>query len=487
MFPQILVSCDAQDKQFDPIEGGCMITLPSGRVAWKRGRPERKEYVHVSYTSRLMEAVPFKRLVINDLKTVIGEKIVDWLDDVVIGWRYCDPIGAKLCKSGQVFKKFKFVKWEASYLPECCQCGVGRHAEFLNPAAIRLLPADGCLHVITSDMGITNNGQLQLMLNAGLNHIPMKALNGSFALEEVEQVVDCILATNRCDMELSMEEERKVKKVVMKSAEKGLKEYRTSHRHITEEPFNNIAVRSEVEWLTKRFLVCPTDKAPHTPTFVRVNFIRRLALARVSRPDFVQLLEQPSTVAAQLKEVATAIAPIGVTIEKMPLPHLMVVYKGHKESFKWITNTAGTMLSEVANVCACLRKFMSHDVQALCASKSDAIFNEHGVGPNYWWPIASVGEFMANLPRHVYSVFTGDITRCFETIPTDNSQDGLISAIKFFVQSAMEWRRARTTRDAIAIMIAANDSLHLYWVDSMQNRDHEQLYFDEEGIVKACE
>ncbi|GBG65744.1 hypothetical protein CBR_g52336 [Chara braunii] len=320
-------------------------------VEWRRGRPEKKEYVHICYTSRLMEGIPFRRLVLNGLKTVVGDRSANWLDHLVIGWRYGDAIGAKLCKSGQVFKKFKFAEWEANYLPECCLCGAGRHAEFLNPAAIRLLPAEGCLHVITADTCITNNGQLQLMLNAGLNHIPMKALDEGVALEEVEQAVDCILASNRCDMELSMEEETEVKKVVMKDAEKRLREYRISHRYITEEPFNSIAVRSEVEWLTKRYLVCLTEKAPHMPTFVCVNFIIKLALARVSGPDFVQLPEQPSAAAARLREAATAIAPIGAMAEKMPLPHLMVVYKAHKEAFRWITNTVGTVLSGVADVC----------------------------------------------------------------------------------------------------------------------------------------
>ncbi|GBG73550.1 hypothetical protein CBR_g16893 [Chara braunii] len=360
-------------------------------------------------------------------------------------------------------------------------CGISQ------PCRDQVLPTEGCLHVITADTGITINGQLQLMVNAGLNHIPMKALDESVVLEEVELIVDNILATSRCDMELSMEEEREVKKVVMRDAEKRMREYRISHRHIVEEPFNSIAVRSEVEWPTKRFLVCPTDKAPHTPTFVCVNFIRKLALARVSGLDFGQLPGQTSVVAARLKEEANAIAPIGAATDKMPLPHLMVVYKAHKETFRWITNTVGNVLSGVADVCACLLKLLSLDVQALCASKSDAIFEERGVRPNFWWPIVSVGEFMANLPRHVYSVFTGDITRCFETIPTDGSQDGLISAIRFFVQCAMEWRRARTTKDVIAIMVAANDSLHPYWVDSAQCRDRERLYFDEDGIVKACE
>ncbi|GBG61986.1 hypothetical protein CBR_g26150 [Chara braunii] len=345
-------------------------------------------------------------------------------------------------------------EWEAGYVPEFCQCGTGRHAEFLNTATIKMLPEEGTLHVITNDTDVTNNGQLQLMLNAVLNHIPLRALDEEFTLDEVEVALDKILTTRRCDEELSLGEERQVKAIVRENAKKYIRSFRTKHMHITGEPINNVAVRSEIEWLTSRYLVCPTDKAPHTPAFVCINFIRRLALQRLSGPNFTPLPDSPEQEAARLVREAATFTHIGH--EALPFPDLMTVYKAHNQSFRWITNSAGSVLSPVANVCERLPKLLAEDVQALCTSRSEEILADHWVRPNFWWPISSIGEFVANIPQRIYSVFMVDITRCFETIPTD----GLLETIRFFVRCVMEWRRARTTRDVVAIRIATNDTLH---------------------------
>ncbi|GBG83132.1 hypothetical protein CBR_g36750 [Chara braunii] len=257
--------------------------------------------------------------------------------------------------------------------------------------------------------------------------------------------------------------------------------------HIGGEPINAVAVRSEIDWLTRTFLICPTDKAPHTPTFVCTNFIRRFALKRLSGPDFVPTTEQPTQAAAWLMQEASSFAPNSCMEDKTQLPHLMTVYKVHNESFRWITNTAGSVLAPVAKICDCILKLLAIDVQTFCVKKSKLVEQEIGVRPNFWWPISSIGEFVANLPERVYAIYTGDITRCFETIPTDGSEEGLIEAVKFFVACAMEWRRERTTRDMVAISISARGSMFPDWVSSIQDRDREKLYFDEQGIIDACE
>ncbi|GBG63110.1 hypothetical protein CBR_g36597 [Chara braunii] len=187
-----------------------MIVLPSGRAAWRRKEREQDQFVHVRYTSRLMEAVPLRSMVLEALRQVMGERQVNWLEDVVIRWRYDDVLGDKVCKPARVFRKFRMNEWEAGYVPEFYQCGAGRHAEFLSTATIRMLPEEGTLHVITNDTGVTNNGQLKLMLN----HIPVRALDEEFALDEVEVALDKILTTPTCDEELSLGEERQVKMIV---------------------------------------------------------------------------------------------------------------------------------------------------------------------------------------------------------------------------------------------------------------------------------
>ncbi|GBG68443.1 hypothetical protein CBR_g2987 [Chara braunii] len=335
----------------------------------------------------------------------MGERSARWLEDVIIGSRYDEALGAKVCKPAKVFRRFRMNEWEAGYVPEFWLCGAGRHAEFLNTATIKMLPEEGAVHVITNDTGVTNNGQMQLMLNAGLNHIPLRSLDEEFVMDEVEMALEKILTTRKCDEELSLGEERRVKAIVRENARKSFRSFRAKHMHISGEPINSVVVRGEIEWLKSR----------------------------------------------------------------------------------WITNTAGSVLSPVADVCKCLLKLLAGDDQALCRSKSEEVRVEHGVKPNFWWPISSTREFVANIPRRLDSIFTRDITRCFETIPTDESEDGLLKAISFFVSCAMEWRRSGTTRDVITIKVAANDTLPPYWVAGDQDRDRDRLYSDEQGIIGVCE
>ncbi|GBG76954.1 hypothetical protein CBR_g23284 [Chara braunii] len=317
-----------------------MVRLPSGELAWKReGEQIRDQFVHIRYTSRLMEAVPQRRLVLDALRQVVGEKSASWLDVVVIGWRYGELLGARLCKPGKVFKKFRLDGWEADYRPDHCACGDGRQVDFLSTAAIRLLPREGYPPVITNDTGITNNGQLRLMMNARLYHIPLRALDEGFAIREIEEALDAILTTRCCDAELTMAEETQVKKLVIMEAKSRMRDYYANHMHIVKEPINGLAVRREIEWITDRFLVCPTDKAPHTPTFVCINFISRLALERLLGPDLVPVEEAPALVGTRFLQEAASFVPVAHLEDIMPLPYLMAVYKAHKEAFRWITNT----------------------------------------------------------------------------------------------------------------------------------------------------
>ncbi|GBG92626.1 hypothetical protein CBR_g56531 [Chara braunii] len=119
--------------------------------------------------------------------------------------------------------------------------------------------------------------------------------------------------------------------------------------------------------------------------------------------------------------------------------------------------------------------------------KSMEVQEPYEVRPNLWWVIASVGEFHANLPEKVYSVFTADITRCFEAIPTDNSEDSLPTAIRFYVQCAMQVRRERSSCHTIRIRFGENGSLWPSWVDNEQREEIGSLLFKEGDICWITE
>ncbi|GBG76484.1 hypothetical protein CBR_g22232 [Chara braunii] len=164
------------------------------------------------------------------------------------------------------------------------------------------------------------------------------------------------------------------------------------------------------------------------------------------------------------------------------LLYLMMVFKAHKGTFRWIMNTANTVVSPAADLCACLLRFLLPLVQTFCQERSLEVEEQYGVRPNLWWAIAVVGEFCANLPEKVFSVFTADITRCFETIPIDNSEDSLPAAVRFYVQSAMRVRRERSSSHAIGVKVGVNGNLWPSWVDGDQPEGMGSIMFREEDI-----
>ncbi|GBG85019.1 hypothetical protein CBR_g39483 [Chara braunii] len=397
-----------------------------------------------------------------------------------IGWTYNCSTASKLCRPAEFFCEFDVARWMDSYDPEHCPCRAQRYADMRSTWSIELLQNEGCTHVITLDSSITDNPSLQGIINAGLNHIPCMALDVDEATTELGNFLDDLFAWVLELRELTDSTKSFLRKIILKKAGGKMEKYRMAHTHAALEPFEHPAVKKELEFLTHRFLICPTDKAPNTLAFVCKNFIRKLAFQRLSGPEFACVNASPAAILTSIHGELSAF--LALLVVPATLPYLMTVLKAHKGTFWWITNTANTIISPAAEVCACLLRFLLPLVQTFCLERSMEVQQQHGVKPNLWWSINSVGEFCANLPEKVYSVFTADITRCFETIPTDGSKDSLSAAVRFYVQCAMRIRRERNSSHAIRIRFGGNDNPWPSWADADQPEEMGALLFKEEDI-----
>ncbi|GBG76239.1 hypothetical protein CBR_g21987 [Chara braunii] len=173
-------------------------------------------------------------------------------------------------------------QWMEAYDPELCPCRLRRYADMRSPASLNLLQCQGHTHVITLDLSITDNPLLQGIINSGLNHIPCMALDVDVAENEVGDFLDRPMTRVLELRELTASSQSFLRRVILKRARAKMSKYREQHRHVSAEPFEHPAVKRELEFLTGRFLICPTDKAPNTHAFVCKNFIRKLAFQRLS-------------------------------------------------------------------------------------------------------------------------------------------------------------------------------------------------------------
>ncbi|GBG72900.1 hypothetical protein CBR_g12620 [Chara braunii] len=404
----------------------------------------------------------------------------DMAEHTMIGWTYNTSIASRLCRPAEVFRDFDVAQWMEAYDPEHCPCRSRRYVDMRNRASIDLLQCEGHTHVITPDSSITDNPLLQGIINSGLNHIPCMALDVNEAENEMGGFLDRLMAEVMELRELTTSTQSFLRRVILRKAKARMTKYKEQHRHVTAEPFEHPALKRELEFLTGRFLICPTDKAPNTPAFVCKNFIRKLAFQRLSEPEFASIAAPPASVIARIQGELSAMPALPMA--PPTLPYLMTVFKAHKDAFRWITNTAGTVVSPAADLCACLLRFLLPLVQTFCQERSLETEERYGVKPNLWWSIASVGEFYANLPERIYFIFTSDITKCFETIPTDSSEDGLPAAVKFYVQSAMRVKRERSSSHIIRIRVGESGRFWPSWVDGDQMEGMGSMLFKEEDV-----
>ncbi|GBG89799.1 hypothetical protein CBR_g49650 [Chara braunii] len=444
---------------------GQMITLPSCRKAWKRQKLDCDTFLHLKYTSRVMEPLSVRRLVNEVLSRVIGDDTTTWLKRTKIGWTYNPKIASRLCRPAETFCEFDVAQWIESYHPDQCPYRMRRYMDMRSNWSIELLESEGCTHIITMDSSITDSPLLHGIIRADLNHISCMALDVEEASIELENCLDELFVRVMELNDLSASTKSFLWRVIMKKARAKMEKYRAVHKHAVAEPFEHPAVKRELEFITGRFLICPTDKAPNTPAF---------------GPEFASINVPLAAVIARIRGELSALPAL--PIAPAALPYLMTVLKAHKGTFWWITNTANTIVSPVAKVCACLLRFLLPLVQDFCQERSLEVEERCGVRPNLWWAIASVGEFHVNLPKKVCSVFTADITRCFETIPTDGSEESLPAAVRFYVQCAMQIRKEISSCHTIRITFGQHGGIWPSWVDDGLPEEEGMLLFRERDI-----
>ncbi|GBG72928.1 hypothetical protein CBR_g12650 [Chara braunii] len=470
----------AQDQSSSINALGQMTTLSTGRRSWKRQKWDCDVFLHLRYTSRVMEPLSIRRLINEVLARIIGDETTTRLERTMIGWTYNDSIASRQCRPAEVLCDFNVAQWMEAYDPEQCPC---KSRRYMDNASIEPLQSEGHTHVITLDSSITDNPLLQGIINSGLNHIPCMTLDVDEVENEVCGFLDRLLAMVLELRELTMSTRSFLRRIILKKARAKMTKYKEQHRHVTAESFKHPAVKREL--LTSRFLISPTNKAPSTPAFVCKNFIRKLAFQRLSKPEFASIAAPPASIISRIQGELSALPAMPTALAT--LPYLVMVFKAHKGAFHWTTNTTGIVVSPTADLCACLLRFLLPLVQTFCQERSLELEERYGVKVNLWWWIASVGEFCANLPEKIYSIFTADITRCFATIPTDSSGDSLLAAVRFYVQSVMQVQRERSSSHTIRIKVGEGARFWPSWVDGDQAEGLGSMLFGEEDVCWIME
>ncbi|GBG66519.1 hypothetical protein CBR_g63101 [Chara braunii] len=131
------------------------LPLPHERRTFRRERDSTKlTYVHLTFTSRVMEAFSLRQIIKERVMAHLGDGTKDWLDDVVFGWRYRHSLANLILNPAKVFDEFRLEEWMRQYKPEDCTCADHRYRQFHHEKTADLLTDNTQTHVLTLDKAL---------------------------------------------------------------------------------------------------------------------------------------------------------------------------------------------------------------------------------------------------------------------------------------------------------------------------------------------
>lgn len=146
------------------------------RILRKEGTSHRKTgFIVITYQCRALEWLNIRKLFEEMLQHFHFEVLIHEIHDLVISWRYHEPLSSYLYKPATVFKQFSFL--HLFDVNEACVCQKAKRLRpFLDPDTHEQSSShDGTSsHVRTMDTKIIQHAELRRATSQGMNHIPLK-------------------------------------------------------------------------------------------------------------------------------------------------------------------------------------------------------------------------------------------------------------------------------------------------------------------------
>ena len=205
--------------------------------------------------------------------------------------------------------------------------------------------------------------------------------------------------------------------------------------------FDIPAVNNETEWLLKHLFCSGLDKASSNAYFLCIWHICLQAFERLSGEDFKPCKNDlswflPSFILDKVFHDLSKLLP-----ECLPpyqaLPYLMATYKQHKAKYRWLTNAHNTVFSNIALLLTITSNLILESVKIWAHTKVSNYENFLQVDTSIFWLVNSIIDTTLNLPSSMHDIYVADISRCYETIPL-NGSDNLFQAISFIVTIAFK-------------------------------------------------
>lgn len=205
---------------------------------------------------------------------------------------------------------------------------------------------------------------------------------------------------------------------------------------------------SDVARVQQYAFVSGMDKAANHPFFICRDYALLLSAQNLqSTSSFSVVQSNPVPfVEEHVKSLLEKFLPSHLLPESSLCPILFPLFKPKKQNYRFITSTCSSAYQIAGEVCHLFAQALLRELKALCGEQNALAWSMHRIRVQMFGIIEDYRDCIINLPlSQSYSADqTADISRCFDSIPTDaNHQDSLQTALKYCISAAFSFYSRR--------------------------------------------
>lgn len=384
----------------------------SGKLYLCKADSPSKKIVHCHFTNRIFDFFTPKCLIKLAFQQVFGS--TDKIGKVTFGWTF-DPPLKNYVYSTEFLTSDKQPPCNCSLFPKYC-------SEFNHFGQ----------HVCTSDLSLLGRQEIKDLMGKGLNHIPLQPLNPHLAYAAL---LSCLAnIANLLDLE-SLQHSR-------------LSDALFSHFQMCIRSIPPVWLSQETNWLSPQlcsmlnklkqdWFVVGLDKAPHIPTFICKYLVKVAAEYRLKGPEFLLSEMDPGLV---IQHLHSSLNQFTLDTSSSKLPLLFPTFKSHKQKFRWISDASNCVMLHATDVITSCLNLLLSDFKTICDEKFLMVKTFTGLKINNFWLVKNATEVFINLPKYIFSMFSADITQCYENISLFEPS-GLFFVLQQISKMVFDWRK----------------------------------------------
>jgi hypothetical protein len=199
---------------------------------------------------------------------------------------------------------------------------------------------------------------------------------------------------------------------------------------------------AEVQQILSIAFVSGQDKAANHPFFVCKDYALLLAAQNLqSASSFRVINGNPvSWLDSQIQDLLRPHLPDVLFPAEPVTPIMFPLYKPKKGNYRYITSTTGSVYEITGQICHYFSLALLFLLKEFCGLLNAQAWNMHRVAVQFFGIIQDFRDCIVNLPldQRYSGDFTADISKCFDSIPTDpNDPSSLQQALGFCLSQAV--------------------------------------------------